>query len=151
MNKITIIGNVVHTPQMRSTQSGMSVCSFSVAVKRRFKNAQTGEYETDFFDVQAWRQLAELCEKYLEKGKKVAVIGAMQSRDYEKDGVKKRIWELVADEVEFLTPKNEQTTGANPNFPTRENVREMVKRAAAEAQMAAQSFTQVDDDEPLPF
>ena len=111
MNKITIIGNVVHTPQMRSTQSGMSVCSFSVAVKRRFKNSQTGEYETDFFDVQAWRQTAELCEKYLEKGRKVAVVGAMQSRDYEKDGVKKRVWELVADEVEFLTPKGE---GAAP-------------------------------------
>lgn len=151
MNKITIIGNVVHTPQMRSTQSGMSVCSFSVAAKRRFKNAQTGEYDTDFFDVQAWRQLAELCEKYLEKGKKVAVVGAMQSRDYEKDGVKKRIWELVADEVEFLSPKGEQTSGASQSFPTRESAREIVKRAALESQMAAQSFTQVDDDEPLPF
>lgn len=150
MNKITIIGNVVHTPQMRSTQSGVSVCNFSVAVKRRFKNPQTGEHETDFFEVQAWRQLAELCEKYLEKGRKVAVIGAMQSRDYEKDGVKKRVWELVADEVEFLTPKSE--AGAQTEHPTtRQAARDMVKRAAAEAQMAAQSFTQVDDDEPLPF
>lgn len=150
MNKITIIGNVVHTPQMRSTQSGVSVCSFSVAVKRRFKNPQTGDYETDFFDVQAWRQLAELCEKYLEKGKKVAVIGAMQSRDYEKDGVKKRIWELVADEVEFLTPKSEASAPA-PSYPSKENARDIVRRSMMEAQAAAQSFTQVDDDEPLPF
>lgn len=152
MNKITIIGNVVHTPQMRSTQSGMSVCNFSVAVRRRFKNAQTGEYDTDFFDVQAWRQQAELCEKYLEKGKKVAVVGAMQSRDYEKDGAKKRVWELVADEVEFLSPKSEGAAQANPNFPTRENARDIVRRSMMEAQKTPQDlgFT-VDDDEPLPF
>lgn len=151
MNKVTIIGNVVHTPQMRSTQSGMSVCNFSVAVRRRFKNAQTGDYDTDFFDVQAWRQQAELCEKYLEKGKKVAVVGAMQSRDYEKDGVKKRVWELVADEVEFLSPKSEGAAAPAANYPTRENARDIVRRSMQEAQMAAASFTQVDDDEPLPF
>lgn len=139
MNKTYIIGNVVHTPQMRSTNSGVSVCSFSVAVKRRFKNPQTGEYDTDFFDVQAWRQTAELCEKYLEKGKKVAVVGAMQSRDYEKEGVKKRVWELVADEVEFLTPKGE--SGAAPQSAPKQAVREM----------PTQGFTQIDDDSELPF
>lgn len=151
MNKITIIGNVVHTPQMRATNSGVSVCNFSVAVRRRFKNPQTGEYDTDFFEVQAWRQLAELCEKFLEKGKKVAVVGSMQSREYEKDGIKKRIWELLADEVEFLTPKSEGVPAANPNFPARENARDIVRRSMQEAQTAAQSFTQIDDDEPLPF
>ena len=139
MNKIHIIGNVVHTPNVRSTNSGMKVCSFSVAVKRRFKNPQTGDYDTDFFDVQAWRQTAELCEKYLEKGRKVAVVGAMQSRDYEKDGVKKRVWELVADEVEFLTPKSE---GAAP-------AQSAPKQAVRE--MPTQGFTQVDDDTELPF
>ena len=151
MNKITIVGNVVHTPQMRATQSGLSVCSFSVAVRRRFKNPQTNEYDTDFFDVQAWRQLADLCGKHLEKGKKVAVVGSMQSRDYEKDGVKKRIRELQADEVEFLTPKSESAPAANANYPTKENARDIVRRSMQEAQMAAQSFTQIDDDEPLPF
>lgn len=151
MNKITIIGNVVHTPQMRATNSGVSVCNFSVAVRRRFKNPQTGEYDTDFFEVQAWRQLAELCEKFLEKGKKVAVVGSMQSREYEKDGIKKRIWELLADEVEFLTPKSEGVPAANPNFPARENARDIMRRSMQEAQTAAQSFTQIDDDEPLPF
>lgn len=137
MNKIHIIGNVVHTPEVRQTKSGVAVCSFSVAVKRRFKNPATGDYDTDFFEVQCWRQLAELCEKFLEKGKKVAVIGAMQSRDYEKDGVKKRVWELVAEEVEFLSAKSE---GAAP---------------AAQANAPAQKkpepqFTQVEDEE-LPF
>lgn len=151
MNKITIIGNVVHSPKMRSTQSGVSVASFSVAVRRKFKDQQTGEYGTDFFEVQAWRQLAELCEKYLEGGRKVAVVGAMQSRDYEKDGVKKRVWELVADEVEFLSPREGTSApGGNPNFPARENARDIINRAAAESRAAAQSFTQADD-EPLPW
>lgn len=137
MNKIHIIGNVVHTPEVKQTKSGVAVCSFSVAVKRRFKNPATGDYDTDFFEVQCWRQLAELCEKFLEKGKKVAVVGAMQSRDYEKDGVKKRVWELIADEVEFLTPKGEgsaQTQGAP---------------AKAQAEPQPQ-FTQIEDEE-LPF
>ena len=136
MNKIHIIGNVVHTPEVRQTKSGVAVCSFSVAVRRRFKNLQTGDYDTDFFEVQCWRQLAELCEKFLEKGKKVAVIGAMQSRDYEKDGVKKRIWELVADEVEFLTPKGE---GAATE-----------QKSAAKPAKPEPQFTQVEDEE-LPF
>lgn len=143
MNKITIIGNVVHTPQARSTQSGVKVCSFSVAVRRRFKNPQTGEYDTDFFDVQAWRQTAELCEKYLEKGRKVAVVGAMQSRDYEKDGVKKRVWELVADEVEFLSAKGEGN--ATERAPVSQSDVQETKKAAAQ-----QGFT-VADDEELPF
>ena len=151
MNKITIIGNVVHTPQMRATNSGVSVCNFSVAVRRRLKNPQTGEYDTDFFEVRAWRQLAELCEKFLEKGKKVAVVGSMQSREYEKDGIKKRIWELLADEMEFLTPKNESAPAAKANYPTRENAREIVKRSMMEAQATSQTFTEIDDDEPLPF
>lgn len=137
MNKIHIIGNVVHTPEVRQTKSGTAVCSFSVAVKRRFKNPATGDYDTDFFEVQCWRQLAELCEKFLEKGKKVAVIGAMQSRDYEKDGVKKRIWELIADEVEFLTPKGE---GAAPAAQT----------SAPVQKKPEPQFTQIEDEE-LPF
>lgn len=136
MNKIHIIGNVVHTPEVRQTKIGIAVCSFSVAVRRRFKNPQTGDYDTDFFEVQCWRQLAELCEKFLEKGRKVAIVGAMQSRDYEKDGVKKRIWELVADEVEFLTPKGEGAATEQ-------------KPAAKQAKPEPQ-FTQVDDEE-LPF
>ena len=137
MNKIHIIGNVVHTPDVRQTKKGDAVCSFSVAVKRRFKNPATGDYDTDFFEVQCWRQLAELCAKYLEKGKKVAVIGAMQSRDYEKDGVKKRVWELVAEEVEFLSAKGEGAApAAQPSTPAQKK--------------PEPQFTQVEDEE-LPF
>ncbi|MBQ2277068.1 MAG: single-stranded DNA-binding protein, partial [Clostridia bacterium] len=89
MQKITIIGNLTHNPETRTTPSGVSVCSFTVAVNRRFAN-QDGEKQTDFFRVNAWRGLADTCAKYLAKGRKVAVIGELQARLYDgKDGEKR--------------------------------------------------------------
>lgn len=154
MNKIHLIGNVVHTPEMRTTQSGVSVCKFSIAVKRKFKDQATGDYATDFFDVQAWRQLADNCGKFLEKGMKVAVVGAMQSRDYEgKDGGKRRAWEVMADEVEFLSRKSDgaQQTGAPaPHSMNREQANAAMQMAKALGAQAVHGFT-VADDEELPF
>lgn len=90
VNKVFLIGNLTKDPEMRSTQSGVAVCNFSIAVNRRFRNPQTGQQETDFLNVIAWRQLAELCSKYLAKGRKVAVTGSIQTRTYEaKDGSKR--------------------------------------------------------------
>ena len=83
MNKVFLIGNLTRDPEMRSTQSGVPVCNFSIAVNRRFRNAQTGQQETDFLNIVAWRQLAELCGRYLTKGRKVAVTGSIQTRTYE--------------------------------------------------------------------
>ena len=103
MNKIFIIGNLTHDPELRTTTSGVSVCSFSVAVTRRF--AQAGaERQTDYFRVNAWRQLGETCQKFLAKGRKVAVMGELQARTYEKDGTTRISLDISADEVEFLTP-----------------------------------------------
>lgn len=110
MNKVFLIGNLTRDPEMRSTQSGVAVCNFSIAVNRRFKK-ENGEQETDFLNVIAWRQLAELCGKYLAKGRKVAVTGSIQTRTYEaKDGSKRTAWDIVADEVEFLTTQNQQSS-----------------------------------------
>ena len=104
MNKVFLIGNLTRDPEMRSTQSGVPVCNFSIAVNRRFRNAQTGQQETDFLNIVAWRQLAELCGRYLTKGRKVAVTGSIQTRTYEaQDGSKRSAFDIVADEVEFLT------------------------------------------------
>ena len=103
MNKVYLIGNLTRDPEIRTTASGVSVCRFSIAVNRRYKNPQTGQTETDYFNIVAWRQLAELCSKYLAKGRKVAVFGALQSRTYEtQDGSKRTAVDVVADEVEFL-------------------------------------------------
>lgn len=119
MQRITIIGNLTHNPETRTTPSGVSVCSFTVAVNRRFKGAD-GEQVTDFFRVNAWRGLADSCAKYLAKGRKVAVIGELQARLYDgKDGEKRMSLDVQADEVEFLTPKSqaEQPEQTEPEQP----------------------------------
>jgi len=106
MNKVTMLGNLSKDVDLRTTQSGKAVASFTIAVNRRFKN-QAGESVTDFFPVNVWGQLAEICGKYLSKGKKVAVVGELQTRSYEdKQGVKRYVTEIVADEVEFLSPRD---------------------------------------------
>lgn len=96
---------------MRTTQSGLSVCNFTVAVARQYKD-QNGERQTDFIPVIAWRNLAENCARYLAKGKKVCVVGEIQTRSYAaQDGSKRYVTELVASDVEFLTPNQSGQQG----------------------------------------
>ena len=105
MNKLTIIGNLTRDPELRTTTTGVNVCSFSVAVKR--KNRRDGESEADFFEVTAWRERGEMCAKYLSKGKKVCVIGAVSVETYTgNDGTTRAKLKVTADEVEFLSPKD---------------------------------------------
>ena len=105
MNKVFLIGNLTRDPELTETPSGVSVCRFSIAVSRDFSNAD-GERETDFFNITVWRNKAETCAKYLKKGNKVAIVGSLQNRSYEdKDGVKRTVTDIIANEVEFLTPK----------------------------------------------
>lgn len=107
MNKLTIIGNLTADPELRSTPSGTTVCGFTVAVNRRFA-PQGGEKQTDFFRINAWRQLGETCARYLSKGKKVAVVGELQARTYEdKQGKTRLSLDVSADEIEFLSPKGQ--------------------------------------------
>lgn len=117
MQKIHLIGNLTRDPETRTTQSGVSVCSFSVAVSRRFP--VNGEKVTDFFNVNAWRGLAETCQKFLSKGKKVAVVGELQPRTYAaKDGTTRVSLDVSADEVEFLSPKGESAQQTYQGAPT---------------------------------
>ena len=107
MNKITLIGNLTADPECRATPSGTTVCTFTLAVNRRFA-AQNGERITDFFRINAWGKLGDNCAKYLSKGKKVATVGEMQARTYEaKDGTTRMSLDVRADEIEFLSPKGE--------------------------------------------
>ena len=92
-----------------TTNSGISVCRISIAVSRRFANAD-GSRETDFFNVVAWRTIAENCAKYLKKGSKIAVMGSIQNRSYEgNDGNKHYTTDITAEEIEFLSTKGEGT------------------------------------------
>jgi single-strand DNA-binding protein len=110
MNKVVLIGNLTRDPELSQTSNGVPMCRFSIAVNRNFKNS-SGEREADFFNIIAWRELGELCGRYLRKGLKVGVVGSLQTRTYEQDGIKKYATDVVADEVEFLTPKDYAPSG----------------------------------------
>ena len=122
MNKIFIIGNLVRDPELRTTPSGVAVCTFTIAVNGRKPE------DTQFFRITTWRQTAENCQRFLAKGRKVAVAGAVSLNTYTaKDGTTKASLEVNADEVEFLTPRTadappapEQTNawaGDDPDLP----------------------------------
>lgn len=138
MNKIFIIGNLTRDPEMRTTQSGVSVCSFTVAVnRRRSGGAEAGQPEADFFRVSAWRQLGENCNRFLAKGRKVGVVGTLTLQTYTgNDGQQRSSLEVQADEVEFLTPRSEQG-----------DVRPM---QSSSPMQQSNGFVQVDEDD-LPF
>lgn len=110
MNKSVIIGNLTRDPELRTTQDGMPVCNFTVAVNRRAR--ASGQPEADYFRVTAWRTLGENCAKYLSKGRKVCVTGPVAARAYTgSDGIVRATLELTADEVEFLSARTGQDTG----------------------------------------
>lgn len=107
MNRLSIIGNLTKDPDSRVTKEGISVCSFTVAVNRRHR--AEGQPEADFFRVTAWRGLADNCVKYLSKGKKVAVTGPVSVSTYQgQDGKTRASMDVTAEDVEFLSPKQEQ-------------------------------------------
>lgn len=129
MNKLTIIGNLTRDPELRTTATGLSVCTFTVAVNKR--KAQGKEEEPDFFRVTAWRERGELCAKFLQKGKKVCVIGPVGVSTFtSNDGTTKASLEVTADEVEFLSPR---VSDMPPEVPE------------------TQGFTPVDVGDELPF
>lgn len=107
MNKIILIGNLTRDPDpIRTTPGGHDVCSFTIAVDRKRKG-QDGEKVTDFFRINAWNGMAQTCQKYLSKGKKVGVTGELQARMYESNGKTGMSLDVQADEVEFLSPKGQ--------------------------------------------
>ena len=108
LNRIVIMGRLVRDPELRTTQTGISVTSFTMAVDRDFKNKDTNEKNTDFIDVVAWRQTAEFVCKYMTKGRMAVVEGRLQIRDWkDRDGNNRRSAEVVADNVYFGDSKRD--------------------------------------------
>lgn len=118
LNKIFIMGRLTRDPELRHTQSGTAVASFSLAVDRDFKDKQTGERATDFIDVVAWRSTAEYVSRYFTKGRMAVVVGALQIRAWEdKEGNKRRNAEVVAESVYFADSKRSDTQQPEGNAP----------------------------------
>jgi len=145
MNKLTIIGNLTRDPELRTTSTGINVCSFTVAVNRR-RSANSNQPEADFFRVSAWRQLGENCSRYLAKGRKVAVVGTVSASAYVgSDGQARASLEVNADDVEFLSPRGEG--GEAPAYTPAPAPRANQGFGAAPQ---GGGFVQVDEEE-LPF
>lgn len=123
LNRITVMGRLVRDPELRRTQNGIPVASFSVACERDFKDASGGKV-TDFIDIVAWRSTAEFVSKYFTKGRMAVASGRLQLRDWkDRDGNKRRSAEIVTDNVYFGDSKKEQEPpeaahGASDGFPS---------------------------------
>lgn len=133
LNLAVIMGRLTATPELKQTQSGIAVTTFTVAVQRSF-TAANGEKQTDFLNVVAWKNQAEFVSKYFQKGQMIALKGSIQTRKYEdKDGNKRTAVEIVANEISFCGEKNEESENKR-NFD-----------------FAKAMFDSDDEDEDLPF
>ncbi len=147
MNKVILMGRLVKDPELKPTQSNISVCTFTLAVDRRFKNQQ-GERETDFIPCVAWRQTAEFVAKYFSKGSRMACIGSMQVRSWDDNGSRRFITEVVAEEVYFADSKrSEGDVGGYQN----NNYRQNQPSTDFSAKVEVPEYQPDEDDVELPF
>ena len=140
LNHITIMGRLTRDPEMRSTQSGVAVASFTLAVDRDFGGKDGGEKQTDFIDCTAWRHTAEFVSKYFSKGRMAVVSGRLQIDNYtDNDGNKRKAAKVIADNIYFGDSKKDSTTGSQSD-------------EAASFTPAPSGFVPVEvDDGELPF
>lgn len=140
MNKVILMGRLTRDPEMKTTDAGISVCSFSIAVNRRF--AKEGQQQADFINCVAWRQQAEFICKYFSKGSMIAVVGSIQTRTWDDmDGTKRYATEVVVDEAHFTGSKAETgTVHANTE-----------STQSAEVPPPFDEFADISDEEELPF
>ena len=140
MNKVFLIGNLTRDPELSETAGGVPVCHFSIAVNRNY-SSQDGERQTDFFNCTAWRAMAESIARYTKKGKKVAVVGSIQLRNYEDNqGVKRTAVDIIAQDVEFLSPRE--------NGDSFDEMDEAPRQSAGKRKPMLQAM---DDDSDIPF
>ena len=157
LNKAILMGRLTRDPEMRTTQSGTAVCTFTIAIDRRFKS-QNGERQADFINCVAWRQQAEFVSKWFTKGRMIIVVGSIQTRSYtDRDGNNRTAVEVVADEVSFGESKRDENGGSQggsayqsfqPQAPARSS-----GNAPAAPRYSSGDFADLTDeeDDDLPF
>jgi single-strand DNA-binding protein len=143
LNKVQLIGNLGKDPELRYTASGVAVATFSIATSDSWKDQEGNTQErTEWHNIVAWRKLAEICGEWLKKGKKVYIEGRLQTRTYEKDGVKRYVTEIVADDLIMLDGGGSGRREASGSTATQQPATEM------DSTSGQQSSTKDDD---LPF
>ena len=152
MNKLTIIGNLTRDPELRTTQAGVSVTSFTVAVDRDFGGRDGSERQTDFIDCVAWRSTGEFVSKYFHKGSMIVVSGRLQSRKWQdRDGNNRTSWEINADNVYFGESRRDGDSSRDSYSNTTYSSSYDSGRSSAPAP-ASNTFVELDDgDGELPF
>jgi single-strand DNA-binding protein len=152
-NKVILGGRITADPELKQTQSGVPVCSFSVAVNRRFqsKNADA-QQQTDFINVVAWRQQAEFVTRYFRRGSSICVVGQIQTRKYQdKDGNNRTSTEVVADEINFVDSKGEgSSAGGQGGFGSSYTPDSYAPSYSSQSD-AAPKFEEMSNDDDLPF
>lgn len=142
MNKAILVGRLTKDPELSQTPNGVSNCRFTIAVNRRYKNAEGG-YDADFINCIAWRQQAEFLAKFFAKGRMVGLVGSIQTRNYEKDGQRVYVTEVVADEISFVDSKSQSENSA-PYTPSNNST-------PSDSFGAADGFMPMPADDDLPF
>lgn len=142
LNCAVIMGRLTADPELRQTPTGVSVTRFTVAVDRGYVKPGE-ERKADFINVVAWRQTAEFVTRYFSKGSMIAVQGTIQTGSYEKDGIKRSTFEIIADNVSFCGSKSESSTGGAP--------RTTETAAPSFSNGSVDDFAAIADDDDLPF
>lgn len=143
MNKVFLIGNLTRDPELTETSGGVKICRFSIAVNRNYAGAD-GERKTDFFNCVAWRGLGETVARFTKKGTKVCVSGSIELRNYEdSQGVKRTGVDIVAQDVEFLTPRQGGGDDFGYDAPAQSN--------SGSSRGAKPQLQPFDDDGDIPF
>ncbi len=132
LNKVILCGRLTADPELKSTQTGISVCSFTLAVNRKY--SKEGEQTADFINCVAWRQQAEFISKFFGRGSSLCVTGEIQTRNYtDQTGAKRYVTEVLVDDARFVDSKNEGS------------------QTASETPITAEEFEVIKDDDDLPF
>ncbi len=150
-NKVILIGNMTADPELKQTQTGTSVCSFSIAVNRRFSKNEQGQ-TVDFINIVAWRQSADFVCRYFKKGNPILVCGQLQTRTWtDNQGQKRYATEVVADEVSFVAPAGAPSGAPMGNAPQGDVYAPAAYGAPAFNTAGSANFEEIPSDESLPF
>ena len=150
LNKVILMGHMTADPELKQTASGISVCSFSIGVNRRYSKADQGQQSVDFINIVSWRQQAEFVSRYFKKGSCIVVCGSLQTRNWtDQQGQKRYVTEVVADEVSFGAPASAQAGGEAR--PAGQAYTPQAYGTPSFGNAADSNFEEIPGDESLPF
>lgn len=152
MNKVVLIGRLTADPELRQTQSGVASCRFTVAVNRKYKNEQTGEYDADFITCVAWRQTAEFVSRYFSKGKMIALEGSLRNNNYQDKNypdVTHYNTDVIVDNVEFCGDKGGSSGQAPAQQTPAQSVVNQAQAAGVQTSQEVMSYSDLSEFEEI--